>query len=657
LAVLPCALLAIVAGALLGRPLGQLAFGPGPAGEILPGPIVRPEPTEHARYAIAVLAPLLLAGVVALLARRRPLTVPARVVARAVAGVQALLVGFVAFLFVAQRTLTYRSGIFTLYPTRLYFTWTAVAVAALAAGGCAALLRREHVVRRVRALGSESTLRRRGCLALAALFVAVWLLSAFNTDASLGRAALAVQGNIFLWFDEAFAILNGLAPLAGFHAQYAQLWPYLPAGTMALFGASFGVYAGTLLAVSAVVMLAMYATLRRVARSSPAALALFLPFAATSFFKEEGTFDNRYTPANLFTMFPLRYGGPYLLAWLLCRHLDGRAPRRLWLVFLAAGIVVLNNAEFGIPAFAATCAALAVGSAQPLRGRIATLVREAAIGAAAALLAVAALTLAVEGELPHLGQLLEFPRIYGVDGVNMAPMPPLGVHQAVYLTFAGALVLAAVRALAAHRDVLLTGMLGWSGTFGLGVGAYYVGRSHPDVLIDVFSAWALALALLVVAVVRALLARPLRRPALAELAVLFGFGLAVCSLAQTPAPWRQVARLERTTAPPRFVPVAMERYLAARTRPGEQVAIFGRLGHRAAYDVGIVDVSPYNDLEAMFSRTQWRGALDALRARGVRKLFLLTDWAQYAQERALVEQAGYRRVETDAGSRLALFVR
>ena len=654
IAVLPCAALAILVALWLGAPLGDAVFGPGPESEFWPGAIVRPEPTEHARYVIAAVAPLLLSAVAVVAARRTIAGSPA--LAISVACVETLLLAFVAFLLVAQRTLTYRSGIFTLYPPRMYFTWTAVAFAALATGGFVLLVGRDASAERLRALTSETPARRRAALALAAIFVGLWLLTAFNTEGSLGRAALAVQGNIAFWLDETFSILNGIAPLAGFHAQYAQLWPYLPAGAMALFGASFGVYAGVLLAITAVVMLSVYATLRRIARSSLVALALFAPFVATSFFMEEGTFENRYTAANLFTMFPLRYGGPYLLAWLVCRHLDGSRPRRLWLLFLAAGLVVLNNPEFGLPAFAATCGALVWGSALPLRARVVALARAMAVGTTAAILIVSALVLVVGGELPHFEWLLEFARIYGMDGYGMAPMPTVGIHLAIYLTFAAAIVVASVRAIAGRRDVVLTGMLCWSGVFGLGVGAYYAGRSHPYVLIDVFSAWAFALALLVVVVVRAVMSRPRRRPAAAELAVLFGFGLAVCSIAQTPTPWGQVARLKRTTAVARFEPRSVERYVDSRTARGERVAILGRLGHRAAYDLGIVNVSPYADLETIVTRRQLRTAIQGFVADDVRKVFL-AESAFFDEQLGILQGAGYVPVHSDPPSRLTLFVR
>ena len=73
------------------------------------------------------------------------------------------------------------------------------------------------------------------------------------------------------------------------------------------------------------------------------------------------------------------------------------------------------------------------------RARAWRLAREAAAGLLGALALVALLTLVRAGSLPHLGLLLEFSRLYGVDGWAMLPMPTLGLHLVVYVTFAAAL--------------------------------------------------------------------------------------------------------------------------------------------------------------------------------------------------------------------------
>jgi len=371
-------------------------------------------------------------------------------------------------------------------------------------------------------------------------------------------------------------------------------------------------------------MLAVLATFRRVAGSALLALLLFVPFLATSFFKEQGTLADRYGPANLFSLFPIRYGGPFLLAWLLARRLDGERPRSALALSFAAGLVVFNNAEFGVPAFAATIAALLWTLPHVTwrdAGRIAA---EAAGGLLGALLLTSVVTLIAVGRLPSLGLLVEFSRIYGVNGFGSLPMPTFGFHLAIYVTFAGALVLATVRAVERDRDVLMTGLLCWIGVFGLGAGGYYSGRSHPEVLIDLFSPWAFALALLLVVAIRSVRARASRWPTAAELGVVFCFGLAVCSIAQTPAPWTQIDRLGETTAQPMFRPLALERFVRAHTTPGERIMILAPLGHRVAYDVGVADVFPYAHLGSVPAVEQWERVLRVAAEQDVQAVFVPT---------------------------------
>ena len=70
----------------------------------------------------------------------------------------------------------------------------------------------------------------------------------------------------------------------------------------------------------------VFATLRRLlGRSSLLTLALFLPFVATSFFMKLGPPENRYSPASLFSLFPIRYGGQgydYIMLALACEELE-----------------------------------------------------------------------------------------------------------------------------------------------------------------------------------------------------------------------------------------------------------------------------------------------------------------------------------------------
>jgi hypothetical protein len=625
-AALPCALLTLAAIVWLSRPLGRALFVPA-NGNFWPWQqeLVRPEEAEHAAYVLAIGAPLLLAALVLRGARRPPRLSDA--VRRAlVLASQASACAFLLVALVAQHLVTYDSR-YSLGASfhRAYFTWPTVGVAVVLALGIAAALGDARVRPWLAARLHDTRARRWGALAAAGCFTAVWLLSAINLDSSVGHVNRAVFDMLPWSMDETFAILDGRTPLVSFHAAYAQLWPYLVAGLMAVLGTSIAVYTTVMASIGGIALLSVFAIFRRVAGSSLAALALYLPFLATSFFMERGPLSNRYGPSDLYTIFPVRYAGPFLLAWLLSRQLGRRAPGRTWPLFVLAGLVVLNNLEFGLPAFGATLAACLW--ARPPRSRRAALglLGSAAAGGLGALALVVLLTLARSGSLPHLGMLAEFIKLYGVSGWAMLPMPALGFHLVLYATFAAAIVLATVRAASGETDLVLTGMLGWSGVFGLGVGAYYAGRSHPDVLVNIFSAWAFALVLLVVAVVRAIWARASRRPTAIELAVLIGFGLAVCSIAQTPTPWSQVRRLGDATPTPAFQHNAAERFIARETRRGEQVMILNPLGHRIAYDLGLVNLSPYTSVEIMVSRTQLRDAVAVLRAAHASRLFVPLD--------------------------------
>ena len=654
LAALPCAAVAAAAAVLLGPPLGRALLTPEPVRFLLPG-ASRPEPTAHARFLIAVLAPFALALAIALIARGRSRVVGPRAhaIARAVDG---LVLAAAVFSVLAQYVLAYRVGAGVLYREhRVYFTGATLAVAGAIAVALVFVPRRPAARARLRSIAQETRARRLAAVALAVGFCALWLLTAFNTEGSIGLADTTVSSNVTLWLDETVALLNGLAPLAGFHAQYAQLWPYAAAGAMTLLGASLGVYAALAAACSGAAMLAVFAIFRRVVASSVLALALFVPFVATSFFKIHGTLANRYSPASLYSLFPIRYGGPYVLAWLLARRLDGRQPQRTVVLFFVAGLVALNNPEFGGPAFAATLAAALWTLPRPTWAGAARLVGAAAAGAVAATVAVGLLTLAVAGGLPHFADALEFVRIYGLDGFGMLPMPVAGFHLAIYLTFAAALALATVRSVDRARDVVLTGMLCWIGVFGLGIGGYYADRGFPDVLIELFSPWAFALMLLLVAAVRGMLARASRWPTAAELAVLAGFGVAVCSIAQTPTPWSQLARVSQRTPTPTLQAPAADRFVRLQSGRGEHVLIVAPLGHLIGYRAGVRDMFPYADVASAVTVGQWDTVMRLVREQRVRFAFVLADYAEVLVPQ--LSRAGFRVASLDRASRLVQLVR
>ena len=633
LTVLPIALALLLATVLLGPPLGHAIFEPTGAERFWPEAEVLPEPVEHARFVIALLGvPPAAAAVV--VSRRWSLHMRPPSTRLAIAVTQGAIVVFLAVMLLAQRSIFIHAHAFSPLPGEgqaLFNVRTLLAATALTVA-LAGTLGRRAAVQRLAALTRETPARRVTCAAIAALVVALWLLAAINTEQTIGRA----EGrNLIPWnMSETFAVLDGRTPLVDFHSQYAQLFPHLAAWVARAIGVSVTAWTATMVACSGLALLAVYAVFRRVVRGPLLALALFVPFVATSASLIAGI----VTPVEIFSIWPMRYGGPYLLAWLTARRLDGAVPRRRWLL-LIGGLIAVNNLEFGVPALAGTLAALLFADPPRSRRALLALATDLAGGLLAAIALVSAFTLLRAGELPHFGLLLEFPRLYGIGGWVLEPMPSVGFHLVMYATYAAAILVATVRAVRGEEQPVLTGMLAWSGVFGLGASSYYAGRSDEFNLVSLFSAWCLALTLLTVAVVGSL-ARMSRRPSPAELAVLFCFGLSVCSIFQLPRPWVELDRLQRTTAPVYKQRDAI-RLVTATTRPGERVVILAPLGHRIAYDAGVVDVAPYASAESMPSATQLDTTFEAMGKAGVTHVFLDTR-ATYAGLYEALVAAGYR---------------
>jgi hypothetical protein len=614
IAAVPSALVLIAAVILLGPPVGHALLDPGAEGlwpREAPFVIGRADPVKHGRYLVALLGPVLLAAAIWGSARRGVRLAPA-LTRSLVMGSQVLVLVLAVAAAIGQNAKpVYRVPAFDA-STGL----VALAVTLLL------LLAPRH--RRLAAWAArparEDRARAAACLAIAVLLTTTWLLVAIDSERTIGGAPFA---DLPPWaMGDTFAILDGRTPLVNFHAVYGQLWAYVAAGGLSVFGASLLTFTLLMTAISGLALLAVYALLRRVARSAPAALALYLPFLATGFLAVGGPPDRPMSNAPIFSVWPMRYAGPYLLAWLTARHLDGARPRRAWPLFLLGGLVAINNLELGLGALAGTIVALICARPPRTRRAAARLAASAAVGLLGALALVSLLTLLRAGELPRPGLLLEFPRIFGVVGLVSLPLPLLGFHLALYVTFTAAIATAVVRLLSGAEDRLLTGMLAWSGVFGLLAGSYIVGRSDALKLLALFSAWGLSVALLAIAVARDLAARGWRRPDVAHVAVLLAFGFAIASLLHLPAPWRQIARLGETAPPPSYEQPAAERFVAAHARPGDRVAILIPLGHRIAYRLGITDVYPYPIIEAMVTRRQFRTLIDTVRREHAHELFL-----------------------------------
>jgi len=638
LVAIPCALVTALLVLVLGPAVGSLLFPPSHARFWPTFGNLRPEPTEEARYLLSLLGPLLASAAIVAFARRDRALRSGRAQAVVVRGAQLLVLALLAAAFVRQH-----DPYFDIQIKHPYFSWAAAAAAVAFTCALVALVGSASARGRAAALLRETSGARIACSIAAVAYVAAWLLVAVNTDGSIGNASYAVGGLLPWTADDVYAVLNGLTPLVDYHSSYGSLFPYLGALPMLVLGRSLLVLTTFMATVSGLVLLAVYGVLRRVTRSSVAALALFGPFVAIGFYTLIGSHENPFSAANDFSWFPIRVAGPYLLAWLVVRHLDGAWPRRVWPIFVLAGLSVLNNVEVGVAGLAATAAAL-VWVRPPAGGReLRAPLAEALAGLAVAYALVAAVTLVRAGSLPHLAFLTEYSAFFVRGGLAMQPMPGFGFQYALYAAYAAGIVLATVRVVGGRRD-LLTAMLVWSGVFGFGSAGYYVGESRYLHLIFLFSAWALTLALLLVAVLEGITSRASRRPSPAELAVLAAFGLAVCALAQTPAPWTQLDRITSSTPQPLLAHTAAERFVASTARRGERVAILFPMGHRIAEDLSLVNVAPYANEDLVDTSEQLDVVVHALRAaHGAR--FYCWNKCEFPGER--LERLGFKLVGVD----------
>jgi len=611
---IPCAAVTIALVALLGPPLSHVLF-PSTL-PVLPTVEHNPEPVEDTRYLLALLGPVLLAASVVLLAPR--LRVPRR--ARRPLAVAAQLAGVavVAACFARQLGPDWRIE---------FFTVAQIAAAGVGAVGLALAARRGWLT----GWGHESRAVRVLVPAAALALTGVWFLSYLNTATTI--CTYGDCYNTAFMADETFAVLNGLTPLVDHTAAYGSLWPLLFAPVLALAGKTLFVWTVLMWALVLAMLLAVFGILRRTTRSTLGALALYLPVMALIYYAASRDLSN---PIEIYQQVPLRTAGPFLLGWLVARHLArGRGAAGAWPLGVAAGLVALNNADFGLAALGATVAALLWSGGPLTRRGLGRLAAELAAGLAGAYALVAAVTLVRAGALPDPVKAVAFARIYTRAGVGVWPLLRiLGLPLAIYLTYVAAIGVATVRALRGASNRTLTGMLAWSGIFGLGSAAYYMGASTILAIATLFPAWGLSLALLTVVAVRATARRPERLPTVPALAALFGFALIATLLAMPPArlaPWTQVDRLTSKPlyAPPDAEPLAapqdpgFRRFVSSVpdgagrfvVRHGAPVALLTATGHLLADAYGVRDVVPYTG-RSVFVAQQLDDALARLRAAG-----------------------------------------
>ena len=622
IALLPCAAIAVLAIVFLGPPVGDLLFTRS-SDELWPRAwwvsTGHAEPSKHGRFVVAVLAPLPLVAAILASARRTP-ALSARVTWTLVHASYALLVALIAVALVEQElTWTAEDERFQDPVPPIFGLWRVLAAAAVVLIALA-LLRRDVRPQWIARL--ERATRRTDWIALAAAgFIAIWVMKAVTTD----RLALgAVSLNLPWTLNDVIAVLDGRTPLVDYHPIYAKLLPYLCVPVLSIFGTSALAYTIFMALLSGLCLLAVYGVFRRITRRPLIAVALLIPFIATSDVPVpigegiDAGLEN--SPMMLPALWPMRYGGAYLLAWLTARHIDGCRPRHAWVLFFVSTLVAIDSLEFGAAAAAAVVAALLCARPPSSVRDVMRLAAHLAGGAAAAFAVVTAITLARSGSAPDFGLLLEWPQIFSTLGLYSMPLRTWGVHLGIYATYVAAIGVAAVRLARRDEDALLTGMLAWSGVFGLLAGAYLIGRPDAQKITGVLSAWSFALSMLAIVCVRSLAAHRWRAT-LPQLLTLFGFALSVSSIATISLPHQEIARL-RGTGPAPDYPAVAKQFIGEKTQRGEKVVVLVPMSYAITHDLGLRNVAPYGFINAIVTRAQMERVIATLRRERVRTVFI-----------------------------------
>lgn len=452
---------------------------------------------------------------------------------------------------------------------------------------------------------------------VAVLLTICWLLPSVFRAQNLAAASLSVTYHLQFTFDDFAALLDGRVPLANYTEQYASLLPFIVWPALHWGGVNVGTFTVTMCLLSLAALFSIERVFVLITRSELLGLVLYLPFLATSLFFVLRTNGELFNWASYYAVFPMRYVGPYVLLWLWVRRARGMWPRHRMLLFTFGGLVVLNNIEFGLPAFIAAVVA-AIISERPSPGWLRRIILDILVGVFGALGVVTVTTVAFAGSLPSLESLTMYSRIFGEGGYGLLHTPVAGLHMIVFMTFGAAVIVGALRYRAREGDAPLTVALAFSGVFGLGAGEYYTGRTHPAGLVVLFSIWALTALLLGVLALRSVRAwsgRPQIASMLLTTGALLMVGLTATSLTQFPSPWVQVSRIERSLALPAPYNVSAAVDFVRRTaKRSESIVLLAPLGHVIALDADVENVSPYSSPEGVVTYEQLDETIAALRA-------------------------------------------
>lgn len=316
-------------------------------------------------------------------------------------------------------------------------------------------------------------------------------------------------------------VVGGKTILVDIPSQYG-LFPEVLGPFFKVIGLSVFTFTATLAVMQVAALCAVAVLLNRHVESGPLKILSFSTLLiATGLF----LFLAGYTTELYLQYFPIRFFWPALALLLFSAY--ATRPRQSLLIILAAvsGLTLFWNIDTGVPTILAIGATLFSKALFQVRPRLRSFL-PAAIFFAIALCTFAAalviLRITASGPL-QLGSALAYQRIFFGSGFGMLPMP-LWIHpwqSVLFIYLAGAVV-----ALTAWKDRVggtTSDLLFCSSILGLGLFAYYQGRSHIYCLLMVMWPALLIGTILTDRILKLVRLRQVRRSALLAILPLIGF--------------------------------------------------------------------------------------------------------------------------------------
>ncbi|MFN2476111.1 MAG: hypothetical protein ABR526_07210 [Chthoniobacterales bacterium] len=559
-------------------------------------PLSQPETLEHIRYVLAITsAPIAFAAAFLCLRRLKPGPL---VEWMAIAG-QATLALVIAYAVYAEEYVYFKPGTF------LFAVGMAVMLYVAACRyGASACTKLTHAI---------TCLPPPVAISIAVLVTMAFLSPSVMRDAEVYLRSIVIWEHLEYTAGEYFGIATGKTPFVNFFPQYNSLLPILVAPVFRLAGYTLLNFTTVMVLLSLLGLLSIFFVFVKLTRSSSVALAYYLPILAFGF----------YGPFSYFAVWPMRYVWPMVCFAVLAWAISKPALWRWGVLGALAGSGAINNLDFGVPALAASVAAIFLSRTQNTIKAVSGF----AVGGVASVLFIEIALYARSGQLPDLSQAATFSKIFGAYGFAMLPWPYAGLYWVVCLTYLLCLFVAVISWLRRENDALYAGVLAFIAVFGCGSLMYYVGRSHPHVLLALFVPWAIAAMLLLHGFVsdfqRTWLSRSAYLSAFPGLLLIFHYTFFAAQLGPNVDPvLAQSQWFHRKDAERARGQKGLRSFILRNVAPSTPTVLAFPMGSKIAGKNNLRDVFPFAHPGAIILKAQAEQLQKAITSNGVNKVFV-----------------------------------